>query len=240
MIQGSLFPVKIVREQAFSGTASLRLTGYALNGECYAIKTVEDNPLLPITEWFCYHLCSAVQIPTPGWVVAERPNKTLAFGSRVDQDTELLGRISTNPVFVRTVLNSLASSISRILSLDYFLPNIDRHINNILVRQLPDNHMIALAFDWSHAQNLPNFLNWPWESPNNSFHTVEYLKIQKKWDNQAAFQVNNAVASIPSSFIREWLTSAPIEWIPNQDLAWIDLVVQSWDQARAARVNQVP
>jgi len=240
MNQIGIFPIKIVREQRFSGTTTLRLTGFALNGEQYAIKTIDDGALLPITEWFCYHLCSTVRIPTPGWDVIERPNGTLAFGSRIDQDTSLLGYLSPNPVFIYSILRSLASPLSRMLSLDYFLPNIDRHINNILVRQLPSNHMVALAFDWSHASDPATFAVWPWQTPNNSLSTINALKQRGDWDSNSALQTNLDIAAIPGATVRIWLDAAPIEWIPNQDPAWINQVVQSWDQARAARIHQVP
>ena len=239
MTQISLFPTKVIREEAFGGTASLKMVGITLNGERYALKRLVDDPLLPITEWLCYHLCQAVNIPTPGWAVMELLDGSLAFGSRIDKDTELLGKLSTNPVFIFSVITSLAAPLSRFLAVDYFLPNPDRHINNILVRPLVNDQMVALAFDWSEVKSLPTFLPWPWTIMCNSNQVAQQLSRRNYLDTEAALAVNAAVCAIPSDAVRGWLEQAPAEWIPT-DPGWIDTVVKSWTHACSARANQVP
>ena len=164
MFQQSMFPVEITHEEQYAGgTAHLRLTGVARNGERYAIKTVGDDPILPITEWFCYELCRYIGIPAPGCAVVQRPNGELAFGSRMDADVSEMGGKEISPAQTWLLLKEMRADLSAIYAADWFLPNPDRHVGNILYRQTQSGTKIPLAFDWSCVTSLaesPAFSQW--------------------------------------------------------------------------------
>lgn len=229
MFQESLFPIQIVREEDFTGTAHLKHLGYARNGERYALKTLEDHPLLPITEWFCYRLCHDVGIPTPGFAIVSRPDDSLALGSRIDADTVLLGSITANPMGTWAWVRMLSKPLSGIFGLDYFLPNPDRHLNNVLCRPGPGNALIALAFDWSLVPALgdtPVFSKWPWAATCNSAVVVGGMKAQGIWDHVAASRSLSAIAQIQAETVRSYLDSAPEEWRRTPGL--VDAIVSWW------------
>lgn len=89
MGQQPIFRIKIIAEEINeTGTADLKLIGHGDDSHKYALKTTDDHPLLPITEWVSYHLCRAIGIPTPDFFIVDRSNGTQAFGSRFETNAD--------------------------------------------------------------------------------------------------------------------------------------------------------
>lgn len=241
MFQESLFPVDIIREEDFTGeTAHLKKMGVTRNGERYALKTLDDHPLLPLTEWFCYRLCQDIGIPTPGFAVVKRPDGSYALGSRIDADTVLLGKITINPMGVWSWVAIVAAPLSGMLGIDYFLPNPDRHLNNVLCRPGPANTLIALAFDWSLVpaiMSAPVFSMWPWSSGCNSDMVVTRMKGSGSWNQNAAEEVVRKVGAVSPSRVREYLEAAPEPW--RIQPAIVDDIVNWWTDHAPTRAQGI-
>jgi hypothetical protein len=234
--QISLFPVDIAYEEKFTGrTAHLKLFGDAITKERYAIKTVHDHPLLPITELFCYQLCSQVGIPTPGFAIVRRPNGELAFGSRVDTDTRLVGQdIAPHGILI---VQAMAQDLSAMYALDWFLPNPDRHANNILYRKTHQGNLIPLAFDWSMVSSLstPAFSQWPWATLCNSAKMCAVIKQFGWWDYSKERELRDRIRAVSPDVVRAILQGAPDAWKP-QTLS-IDDIINWWGQNASSRAQ---
>jgi hypothetical protein len=228
----------MVREENFRGnTADLKTTGFAQNGDRYALKTLSDGPLLPLTEWLCYGICREIGIATPGFDIVERVNGTLAFGSRWDADTVPFGSRGVNAIARVALVSNMGAQMIKPLILDYFLPNPDRHFNNFLYRKSADNHEIVLAFDWSRVDSLKNqplFSPWPWGQPCNSATSVAILKRLQIWDTDVVASTARAIESLPSQKIRAILEGAPETWCPE---GLVDSIVVWWENSAPQRAR---
>jgi hypothetical protein len=230
VFQQSLFPVEIVKEEGFSQTRHLKVMGETISGEIYAIKTTQDDPLLPLTEWFCYELCGRVGIPTPGFAVVKRPNGDLALGSRIDRDTVLVGDWDVDPLKINMLLKEIGPELSAIYALDWFLPNPDRHANNILCRAMRDGRKVPLAFDWSLVNSLsadPVFSQRPWSPTCNSAKMVSIIKSLGGWDARREGESFSRIGAVTPEIIRAILEATPTLWLPRPEL--IDAIVKWWD-----------
>lgn len=229
MFQQSLFPIEIVKEEQYSKTLHLKVMGETISGEMYAIKTTQDSPLLPLTEWFCYELCGRVGIPTPGFAVVKRPNGDLALGSRIDRDTVLVGEWDVDPLKINMLLKEIGPELSAIYALDWFLPNPDRRANNILCRTMPDGRKVPLAFDWSLVTSLsvdPVFSKWPWSPTCNSALMVYVIKYLGGWDTKREAESFSSIRAVTPEIIRAILEATPSLWLPRPEL--IDAIVKWW------------
>ena len=127
--QTTLFPTELVHEEPYlAGTKHLSRIGWDIANSKYAIKSEKDGQLLPLMEWIGYHLCRFCSIPTPNFEIVRCVDGSLAFGVQwVENVIELGGAPSTKAL---AVLKAHYSQISAILTLDRFMPNIDRHAGN--------------------------------------------------------------------------------------------------------------
>ncbi|MDD2749816.1 hypothetical protein [Acidithiobacillus sp.] len=236
--QQALFPIEIVKEEQYSRTLHLKVVGETISGDQYAIKTTQDAPLLPLTEWFCYELCGRVGIPTPGFSVVKRPNGDLALGSRIDRDTVLVGEWDVDPMKIYMLLKEIGSELSAIYALDWFLPNPDRHANNILCRTMPDGRKVPLAFDWSLVPSLsadPVFSRWPWSPTCNSSHMVHVIKALGGWDSRREAESLSRIDVVAPEVIRAILEGTPPVWAPSPQ--FIDAIVQWWNDNASPRAQ---
>ncbi|WP_375591579.1 HipA family kinase [Chitiniphilus eburneus] len=219
-MQRSLFPVQLANEEpANLGTADLKYIGHDNQGRRYALKTLDDHPLLPLTEWLCYQLCAAAALPTPPFDVVKRLDGTLAFGSRwLDEIVQFNPGKMSNIEFYN-LIGEAKLSISAAYTLDAFLPNQDRHWGNFLFERV-GTRVNALLFDWSKTFILDDrtpFQPWAWPINCLSDRCLKQFKEMGRFDLPAANRTLNRINSIPPSAIGQIVAAAPEEWRTNVD-----------------------
>ena len=235
-MQGQLFPTRLVDEEpANMKTADLKFVGRDEHGNKYALKTLDDDPLLPLTEWFCYNLCRLVGVATPDYEIVERIHGDKAFGSKWDHGAEQINPSSMNPIEVQSLLKDSHKSVSRILSVDAFLPNEDRHLRNLLFR-ITSGRTLALAFDWSRTRifdPLP-FNNWPWEPNGNSAKLANGLMRANMLDGASVTDLMQRLSTCTPADVEKILLSSPDEWRQGVDTS---AIIDWWANNARDRVN---
>lgn len=233
MNQLPLLPVLLVDEQPCDPEKSKDLLWIGIDDQDkrYALKTVEaKNPLLPLTEWLCYHLCNLSGITTPDFSVVTRLDKSLAFGSRWEEAAKefTFGKVS-DAEFLGWLEKS-KSDISGMFALDAFMPNEDRHIGNMLFVQTGPR-LRALAFDWSRTRL---FEPWPWPLGCQSENTWKWLRSLKMVDLNVAASRLERIKAITPGQILTILEAAPEPWRDNMNT---QAAVEWWDQHREQRAK---
>ncbi|MCX8016728.1 MAG: hypothetical protein N2690_02315 [Rhodocyclaceae bacterium] len=215
-MQQSLFPVQLKCENAASGTRDLRWIGTDHAGVRYALRTRDDpQPLAPMTEWLCYHLCQHCGIYQPGFAVVQRTSGELAFGSVWVEDAWQYLLTDHTQMMLEAWLRESASDVSAMLALDAFLPNSDRHIRNILLRRV-NGRVRAMAMDWSDVRLTGG--TWPWPSGSNSAQTLEYLRSIGAWRAATAAQVLHRLKNLTADAVMSVALAAPEAWRDNLDM----------------------
>lgn len=235
-MQSDFFPIDIANEEPFTQTSDLRRVGWDMNGVQYAIRAESDSPLGPLTEWICYHLCRACAIPTPGFDIVRCLNGELAFGSRWEATAKQIGQNFQYRSQQLDVLRQHATPISAALTLDAFLPNIDRHAGNWLF-VIRNNMSYCLAFDFSqagarmYAPPKPPFGTWPMPP---SVKTQRFVEVFSTFlDRQSADRVNGALAAISTEQFERILRNAPEEWFT---LVSLSELVEWWENDARGRI----
>lgn len=241
MIQTDLFPVKVTRcDPSDLNSADCKLICSADDGADYVVKTITDHPMIPASEWFCYHLAGEVGINTPVCKKLMMPDGTQVFGSRWEggvynlSDPVAFQRIITNlePV------NELANRLSAIYAFDLFVHNDDRHPRNYLFRQSRQG-LIVLAFDFSrawfyHGWPPPDF---PLQKNCNTRRCFSAISKFQVFDIHSAAQVLERIGAIPTVTIDVLVASIPETWLQTDRRQGI----LSWwsDQKRQDRIDRL-
>ncbi|MGE4240565.1 hypothetical protein [Ramlibacter sp.] len=231
--QISLIPIQLVDEQPVDRSLSKDLlwTGCDEQGKRYALKTVERaHPLLPLTEWLCYHLCSRIGVLIPEYTVVVRLDGSLAFGSLWEIDARQFSPASVSEAQFFTWLESAKSDVNAMFALDAFLPNEDRHFGNMLFVDT-GARVRALAFDWSRARI---FNPWPWPADCKSERSWNWLAHVRLHDPKLIRSKLDRLQLIPGTDIRQILMAAPAEWRMGFDL---DQSTVWWEGHRSQRVD---
>lgn len=236
MSQMSLLPITLVDEQPPEpGTSKdLLWVGIDEQNRRYALKTVEPHhPLLPITEWLCYHLCGLAGILTPDFAIVTRLDASEAFGSRWEENAKQFspGKVS-DAEFIGWVSRA-SPDITAMFALDAFMPNEDRHLGNILFTQT-GARLRALAFDWSRTHL---FSPWPWQPTSNSAAVWHWLRqTNAQWTPPADTRARMArIQAITADQIEAILQAAPALWRHNLDCA---AAAQWWHTESSKRAQQ--
>lgn len=229
-MQYNMFKVKIIQELPYAGTsADLKRIGIGDDGNHYALKTLNDSALLPISEWIGYHLCRAVGVNTPDFSVVELTDGALAFGSKWDGNTFQVPKLLT-PIDAVNHFQPVKSALECIYAVDAFLPNEDRHARNILMRSTPSG-TIPLAFDFSRASLM---LGLPFGSDlTANCKTLEFWRYFKHLLGLRPCARSFAtIQSLPDDWLEHIIASAPTSWsagFPVQD------TVDFWKNDRGSR-----
>lgn len=236
-MQGHLFPINIINEEpANLGTADLSRIGWDEQGRRYALKTLDDHPLLPMTEWLGYHLCHRLRIPTPEFAIVRRLHGQLALGSRWEEGAIDLNLAAlTLPVLARLLMDA-RHDMGAAFGLDMFLPNHDRRLGNFLFKRTRTGAR-ALAFDWSRVDALqsPAFERWPWEISSPS-HTTRYELKRNGWiDDSESRRVLADLAMMTAHDIDTIIQAAPDAWTCNLEHA---AIINWWTTCAATRAQQ--
>lgn len=216
-MQTSIFPVDIVDMEPFNGnTARLKQVGYDAAGRKYAIKQTSDCPdgVIPINEWFAYHLCRVLGIPTPMFEVVTVGND-VAFGSVWEDNVKIYSPANHNPAELLDAIAEAKLSINRIIPQDCFLANPDRHFGNMIFKTI-NGKITALAFDWSETIGLKNTFSQLNPANTNTLKSKTLMSnlhsLKKTFDIEI-----DKIAAIKPDIIENILNSAPKAWLKNID-----------------------
>lgn len=234
--QATLFPIKLVHEEATNGTRDLRMVGYCEAGVKYAVKRESDAPLLPLAEWIGHNLAIQCEIPIPQFEIVECMNGEVAFGSRWEP---ACSQIKVFDSAALALLTTHASAISRIFGLDFFLPNPDRHLGNFLFRTT-QNEPNCLAFDYSLAcvrNGIPFGAHPMGPATKTSVIMREILVKQvKKFDKHQYNKPLEKLREIPDQAMQDILDDAPIQWYTGVTK---EQIMNWWLASKGPRIAQV-
>lgn len=238
MIQSSLMPVTIDR---IAPSASLGLDGADLkwvahgdDGNEYAMKTLDDHPLLPLTEWVCYRLWRACGLAVPECAILVSPEGLApAFGSRLDLTARQLPK-KFDILTVAATFERHGAALGALYPLDAFLPNPDRHGRNMMLRpQLTGESLVSIDFSraWlitgqpcgDLAALAPDCQTTQWW---RYFRDSLYVK--------ADFTALDKVAALPDTWMSDTIAQTPPQWQAGIDL---DAVNSFWQKERRARID---
>lgn len=234
MNQLSLLPILLVDEQPADRSKSkdLLAIGFDEQGRRYALKTVEpSNPLLPLTEWLCYHLCNLSGISTPDFSIVTRMDGTAAFGSRWEENAMEFSPATVTEAQLTNWLSSAKNDVSGMFALDAFMPNGDRHLGNILFAHTGPR-LRALAFDWSRTRI---FEPWPWQPGCGSDAVWTWLRSIGIADPSVMAARMERIKGIRSDQVFAILQSAPESWRDKIDTG---AAANWWNDHREKRANE--
>lgn len=218
------------------GSADLKWIGIATDNTEWYIKTVEENPLLPASEWLCHKVATACGLPTPYFsVVDHEDNGTPVFGSRCEHGTSGL---TGGPIEQLKRLSECCETMSSTIAIDLVVANTDRHAGNFLYRENSQGGWISFVIDWSRAFLIngnppPDILS----KICNTRSTVDILRQLNIWQSSSALVTITGLSAIKPAHISDWLDEAPSQWISAADRGKL---LQWWgSQAYTARLNAV-
>ena len=215
VLQGALFPVEIIQQFPATGsTADLKLVGIGNDSYQYAIKTLTDSPLLPISEWVGHQLCRSLGIATPDYAVVKLFDDSYAFGSRWDFLATQFPKIPSL-LDLAEYFSAAKREIAEIYAIDMFLPNEDRHARNMLFRKGVTG-LVPLAFDFSRAWIMLGLPFGAALSTNcNTCEWWRYLKTQ--FGFSPANHIFKAIENLPDNWLEDALNTAPSSWVSTFD-----------------------
>lgn len=220
-------------------SADLKFIGIGFDGSTYAIKRKEEHPLLPLTEWVCYHLCRDIGIKTPAFAIVRLLDDSLAFGSKWGEYKELTPKmICADEYETYFNTNDLRSKTESIYTTDFFLPNEDRHFLNLMweeSNQNGKNQLDPIAFDFSRAwiiKQLP-FGAYPFHVACNTNCNWNILK--DKFNYAISTQTLESIKSLPDKWLENIISYTPKEWIYDS----IDETIKFWKNNRTQQCNEV-
>lgn len=233
-MQQPLLKINIVQEFPFNGgTADLKAVGFGDDGHQYALKRLEDGALLPITEWVSYHLCRSVGIQTPDFNVVWRASGDPAFGSRWETNAQQLGAPPT-PLRLLQFFQPARSQIESIYAVDAFLPNNDRHGDNILFRPTALG-LLPLAYDFSRAWLISGVPFGDMASLTPQCRTSEWWEyLKQQYGYQPAIATLDAICGLPSDWLSNVIEAAPPQW----RMFALQQTVDAWINDRQSRKAQ--
>ena len=232
-MQLPLWAVQLVRVDPWprEESADLWATGEDHTGQRWALRSTRGHRAdAPLIEWFCYRLCDLLHIANPGYAVCQTSEGELVFGSRWADDAWQFAPHRHTVLQFDAVVRDAADDITRMLVLDAFLPNDDRHASNVLFRRVGQRWR-ALAFDWSRARW---FEPWPWGQHCNSAQFAGWLRTMGRLQPAAAQDCAHAIQTIPTETVLESILAAPAPWRDNID---IDAVGNWWRNHAAERAE---
>ena len=215
-MQTSLVPIRIIQQLPSNQvSADLKTIGLGDDGFEYALKRIEDHPLLPITEWMGYQLSRAIGLFTPDFAPVWVDDDTPAFGSRWEQTAQI--GVPPHPVeLARYFGGGMRALTEPIFAVDAFLPNDDRHGRNFMWRSTATGP-VPLAFDFSRAWLLTGlpFGAHPIGNHSNTLNWWSYFKGQ--FGYQAPAPAMQKIADLSDDWLERVLDAAPAQWLAGFD-----------------------
>lgn len=214
-MQGRLWPLRIVRtEPAPFGTADCRLVGVGDDGLLYILKRLEDGEHVPVSEFVCTQLASAIGLAVPACTIATLPGDTaeLCFASR-----EEYGALSQHEAVLLLLQDKqLPAFVDRLMqwyAFDMFTHNIDRHLGNFMIRRSMIG-AVMLGMDFSRA-----LLTQGWPRPVPPLPHCNTTTVQRQLASQVTYppaeaaKIMNRLASAPDAWLDHCLSQVPATWV---------------------------
>ena len=120
--------------------------------------------------------------------------------------------------------------------MDLFIHNIDRHINNYLIRKQNNKERI-FAFDHGHSlfKYWPN-ISLPFIKKRNTLKNIKAIKNHWGFNINAAQEVVDKLGSVPLSAIKSSVHEMPKNWLSegtrDRFLVW-------WEKDSATRADAI-
>ncbi|MFN3890502.1 MAG: HipA family kinase [Beijerinckiaceae bacterium] len=209
--QAELLPLTVVAtspRQVRSADATCFV--FASDGYEYLIKTDKDQGGGMAAEWVTHKLANAVNINVAEARVIELTNGQLVFGSRMVQTIN--DEVTTANLLIGPTMPGMSNSLSRILALDLFVCNVDRHDGNFLSRTDNAGHSLY-AID--HTRSLFWHGEYDVDLPVGT-HTIQRGRERigrHGLDIDAATDLLDKIARLPSDWADDVLRSMPSEWL---------------------------
>lgn len=217
MAQQSLFPIRVrTLIPNLTGSADLRYFAIGDDGHEYAVKESHPgNPELPAAEYIGYCLSATCQIAVPATTVLLMPDGTFALGSRFEGGVAGFGALSPMEQF--SALKQCAPEVTALLTLDVFLSNDDRHLNNFLQRKTvfaQTYSMIAIDFSRALWQGgFPTTIPSSIVATGNTAQTIQFMKSVGFWDAARSADTVASIAAVPNGTYMGWLAALPPAWV---------------------------
>lgn len=230
-------PVRARRCDPLSVSADCKQVCRCDDGSDYAIKEAATLATMPHNEWLCAKLAERVGIAAPTFRIVDVLGVD-CFGSRwqAGEETNWWNRAFAGQIDFA----DLAPGISRILALDLFVHNGDRHLNNYFVHKQRVGYSV-LAMDFGRAW-LMNGMPLPPLPMDPSENTIgDYKKLVKLFgDFLIASEVEDVcdrLLTVGVSDIERFIGSHPKNWLQDGDRHDI---LEWWESpARTDRITSV-
>lgn len=207
--------MQIVRlEPPRARSADMKSIGIGDDGKLYALKRVSEHAMVPISEWICNKLARSIDLSSPEVVVAVMPDRIeRCFASRFVDDVVDHNQ-NAYRIWMLACDGKLSQQLSEWFGFDLFVRNLDRHLNNYLLRLSPSLELIGI--DYSRAF----MVHWPLRMPplESCKTTLVQQSLQKvaTCEKLAALTVVRRLGELPDSWIDECLADAPAEWLDDR------------------------
>ncbi len=218
--QGGLFPelpIRARRCDPLNVSADCKQVCICDDGSEYAIKEAATLATMPHNEWLCAKLAERVGIAAPAFRVVDVQG-TQCFGSRWHAGEE-------SDWWIRAYAGSLpftdlATGISRVLALDLFIHNGDRHLKNYFVHKQHIGYSV-LAMDFGRAW-LFNGMPLPALPMPETENTIgDFRKLKKLFGDFVVYSevedVCDRLESVTSEEVEGFMSSHPEEWLKDSD-----------------------
>lgn len=206
----------------------------------YAVKPLDTHPLLPLSEWLCYHLWRACGLATPDFAVLTYiDGRPPAFGSRMELSPAQLPR-APESYTIAGFFKPHAAELGRTYPLDAFITNPDRHGRNFLVRRgLTGESLLAIDFSRAALVSGEPFGAEPTMTarttagrPCNSQEWWRHFRDRLSITPDAA--ALHRACELPESWMHDTIHAAPAEWRTDLDIA---ACCDFWQQCRGQRAE---
>ena len=228
----SLFPelpVRARRCDPLAISADCKQVCRCDDGSEYAIKEAATVATMPHNEWLCAKLAERVGVAAPAFRVVEVQGIE-CFGSRwmAGEEANWWNRAHAQQI----PFADLAAAISRILALDLFVHNGDRHLKNYFVlKQHIGYSVVAMDFGRSWLFNGIPPPALPMHATENTIRAQRVLRtlfgdfidlsevddVCDRILSVTAGEIDEFIATHPSSWLQDSQKIAILEWWKSTD-----------------------
>ncbi len=195
-----------------TNTATAPFAARADDGMDYVVKKFDLGGPLRATETICTLIAEAVGVPTAPHRILEDFDGELVFGSQIYGDTSPshAAMLSDDPPSTLAL-----GQISRITSLDLFVGNDDRHLNNYLVRdQNGVSRIIAMDFSHTLLSHWP-LPPLPLAETCKTIARGRHLRARWGFDVAEAKDCAERLRLLSPEFASQMVKQIPASWLPG-------------------------
>jgi hypothetical protein len=176
--------------------------------------------------------------------VIDMRDGTYVFGSRWEGG--VLDPAAAGPWWQRAKagvipVDDLKPTLSRVYAFDQFVQNVDRHLNNFVVRQQPAGHAM-LANDYSRAWIVSGWPLPPPPLPAGANTVIWQRWLAKDWnvrvvEKDVADEVLELLSKVPKDRVKRIIEDHPTSWLPDHTKT---AILDWWASAQmTTRVSQI-